>query len=176
MHPRWEAEYPQPAVDQECPRRSPPSIQRSRAPFERRTPWVQPGGGEAGCLAEASPADARQQQNTNYRKKQSTLRWAPPFRKVHGVYADGQLDSRTLRHTPLCSLRPRQKLDAPPARSFAPIHPRSKQGPSCSSLRRADQIACTASPGERCDLLSPSTRQLALHLVSISTGFPGPAP
>lgn len=74
VHPRWEAEYPQPAVDQVCPRRSPPSIQRSRAPFERRTPWVQPVGGEAGCLVEGSPADARQQQNTNYRKKQSTLR------------------------------------------------------------------------------------------------------
>ena len=142
--------HPQPAVDQVRPQ-SPPDSQRSRAPLERRAPRVPRGGAEAGCLAEASPADAGHHQNTNYRKKLNTLTGAPPSRKVNGVHAVSQMDARA--HAPSQS-QTAAEAGSPASAEFSPHVSWVKNSPSCSRWRRADRTACCPAHGQRRDLLA----------------------
>ncbi|XP_055272820.1 collagen alpha-1(I) chain-like [Moschus berezovskii] len=151
VHPRRKAQYPQPAADQVRPR-SPPDSQRSRAPLERRAPGVPPGGAEAGCLAEASPADAGHQQNTNYRKEPNTLTGAPPSRKVNGVQADGQRDARA--HAPSQF----ETAQEPAAGSFARMYPGSKTAPRAAGGGERTGLRAPLHPDNAgiCSLNSPT--------------------
>lgn len=126
--------------------------QRSRAPLERRAePRVPPGGAEAGCLAEASPADAGHQQNTNYRKKPNTLTGAPPSRRVNAVHAAGRTDARA--HAPSQS-QTAAGAGRPASAEFCQPVSRVNNSPSCSRWRTADRTACSPAPGQRRDLLA----------------------
>lgn len=96
------------------------------------------------CQAEGTQdADETDQQNTNYRgKKQSTLKWAPPSRKVKGVQSGwfkGLLP--TAAHTPF---QPQTSAE-PGGTAGAELCPHQSEVEGgaclCSSLRRVLQPA-----------------------------------